>query len=133
MKGKKEYDPHCKGNFVSCFQVDVEVSQRHQQNTVADMTGEDSRLRQQLEEEIRVSQRIEEYLKKHYQDLAGKVDHWMTKHENDLEMKTKDLHDLKVNNYLGKPCMQTNVKYLWLFHTNSTLEHLFLCCFSSAK
>lgn len=131
MKGKKGYDPHCKGNFVSCFQVDVEVSQRHQQNTITDMTGEDSRLRQQLEEEIRVSQRIEEYLKKHYQDLAGKVDHWMTKHENDLEMKTKDLHDLKVNNYPACKLMYISLAlpYKQYFHWNI----FFLCCFSSAK
>jgi hypothetical protein len=59
------------------------------------LTGE-ARLQQQLEEEIRVSQRIEDYLKRHYQDLAGRVDYWMTKHENDLEMKVKDLHELKV-------------------------------------
>lgn len=48
-----------------------------------------------------MSQRIEDYLKRHYQDLAGKVDYWMNKHENDLEMKTKDLHELKVNSLLS--------------------------------
>lgn len=53
-------------------------------------------LHQQLEEEIRVSQRTETYLKKHYQDLAGKVDFWMNRHETDLDMKTRDLHELKV-------------------------------------
>lgn len=73
------------------------MSQRHQTNTEGSMGAEDSKLQQQLEEEIRVSQRIEGYLKRHYQDLAGKVDHWMNKHENDLEMKTKDLHELKVS------------------------------------
>lgn len=72
------------------------MSQRHQANTESTMTEGESRLQQQLEEEIRVSQRIEDYLKRHYQDLAGKVDYWMNKHENDLDMKTKDLHELKV-------------------------------------
>ena len=60
------------------------------------MSEEERRLRQQLEEELRVSQRVEEYLNRHYQDLVGKVDFWMNKHEIDLEMKTKDLHELKV-------------------------------------
>lgn len=78
--------------------MNVEVSQRRQANTEGTVTSDQGRMQQQLEEEIRVSQRIEDYLKKHYQDLAGKVDHWMTKHENDLEMKTKDLHELKVHN-----------------------------------
>lgn len=76
--------------------MDVEVNQRHQTNTENVMTSSEVRLQQQLDEEIRVSQRIEDYLKRHYQDLAGKVDYWMNKHENDLEMKTKDLHELKV-------------------------------------
>ena len=72
------------------------MNQRHQTNSENTMTANDVRLQQQLDEEIRVSQRIEDYLKRHYQDLAGKVDYWMNKHENDLEMKTKDLHELKV-------------------------------------
>ena len=46
---------------------------------------------------MRVSQRTETYLKKHYQDLAGKVDYWMNRHETDLDMKTRDLHELKVS------------------------------------
>lgn len=60
------------------------------------MVDKQGKLQQQLGEEIRVSQLIEDYLKKHYQDLAGKVDHWMTKHEQDLEMKSNDLLELKV-------------------------------------
>lgn len=74
----------------------MEVSQRHQTNRETDLGDTKSRLEQQLEEEVRVSERIEGYLKKHYQDLAGKVDFWMNKHEVDLDMKTKDLHELKV-------------------------------------
>lgn len=78
-------------------QAIVEVNQRHQANRETELTEADSRLEQQLKEEVRVSERIEEYLKKHYQDLAGKVDYWMNKHEIDLDMKTKDLHELKVS------------------------------------
>lgn len=60
------------------------------------MSEREKKLVQQLEEEMLVSEHIENYLKIHYEDLAGKVDHWMTKHEQDLEMKTKGLHELKV-------------------------------------
>lgn len=74
----------------------MEVSQRHKANRERTLSESEARLQQQLQEEVRVSERIEEYLKKHYQNLAVKVDFWMTKHENDLDMKTKDLHELKV-------------------------------------
>ena len=30
------------------------------------------------------------------QELAEKVDYWMTRYDQDLEMKTMDLHELKV-------------------------------------
>ena len=60
------------------------------------MSEEEWRLKQQLEEEAKVSQMIEEYLKNHYEDLAGQVDHWMTRHEQDLDMKVRDLQQLKV-------------------------------------
>ena len=76
--------------------MNVEVSERRQTNTETALLMEQNMLQRQLEEEIRVSQRIEQYLKRHYEDLAGKVDHWMNKHENDLDMKSRDLHELKV-------------------------------------
>ena len=76
--------------------MNVEVSQRRQTNAEIDLSEDQKRTRQQLAEETLVTQRVEEYLKKHYQDLAGKVDFWMTKHEQDLDMKTRDLHELKV-------------------------------------
>ena len=80
-------------------QVSVEVSQRQQTNTESKLSSHEQQLAQQLDEESRVSQRIEDYLKKHYEELAGKVDHWMTKHEQDLDMKSRDLHELKVGEY----------------------------------
>lgn len=74
----------------------IEVSQHHQANKETELVEAERRLQQQLKEEVRVSEKIEEYLKKHYQNLAGKVDFWMNKHENELDMKTKDLHEIKV-------------------------------------
>ena len=61
------------------------------------MNLEEDQLKQQLEEEARVSQMIEDYLKNHYEELVGQVDTWMTRHEQDLDMKLRDLHELKVN------------------------------------
>ena len=81
----------------SIVQVSVEVSLRHQTSTETKLSSREQQFAQQLDEESRVSNRVEEYLKKHYEELAGKVDHWMTKHEQDLDMKSRDLHELKVS------------------------------------
>ncbi len=70
--------------------------QRRQSNTESSLHQREECLEQQITEESRVSGRIEAYLKKHYEELAGKVDYWMTRHEQDIEMKGKDVHDLKV-------------------------------------
>ena len=75
----------------------MEVLQRRQGNNEADLRGFEQQLMQQIDEESRVSGRIEAYLKKHYEELAGEVDHWMTKHEQDLDMKSREVHELKVN------------------------------------
>ena len=80
----------------SIVQVHVEVNQRHQANTESSMSEEDRKLKQQIEEEAKVSHMIEDYLKNHYEELAGQVDHWMTRHEQDLDMKSRDLQQLKV-------------------------------------
>ena len=72
------------------------MNQRRQANQESGMSEEEERLKQQLEEETRVSQVIEEYLKSHYEELAGQVDHWMIRHEQDLDMKGRDLQQLKV-------------------------------------
>ena len=76
--------------------MSIGVSQRKTTYKEDDLAEEEKRLRKQLAEETLVSQRIDLYLVKHYEDLAGKVDYWMTKHEQDLDMKSRDLHDLKV-------------------------------------
>ena len=45
----------------------MEVGQRHHGNKELELTEEERRLRQQLQEEKMVSERIEQYLKKHYE------------------------------------------------------------------
>ena len=77
-------------------QVNIEMTQRQNTNTETSLAEQEVKLRKQLAEECLVSQKIEDYLKKHYEDLAGNVDHWMTKHEHDLDIMSKDLHELKV-------------------------------------
>ena len=57
---------------VKCYwtlppQVSVEVSQRRHDNKEAELMEEEGRLQQQLAEEELVSQRIEQYLQKHYE------------------------------------------------------------------
>lgn len=79
----------------------MEVAQHLQANNESNLSEDEQKLRQQLEEEAQVSQLVEEYLKKHYEELAGQVDHWMSKHEQDLDMKTRELHDLKVSGWVG--------------------------------
>jgi len=32
----------------------------------------------------------------HKQDLEGKIEYWMSKHEEDVEVKSKELQDVKV-------------------------------------
>lgn len=72
---------------------------------------------QQLEDEKRAHSEVENYLKKHIevyilqwfillcvviithppiQDLDGKVEYWMDRYDKDLEMKIKEVQDLKV-------------------------------------
>lgn len=70
--------------------------QRQQDNTEEYLRSREASLEQQISEESRVSQRVEAYLKKHYEELAEKVDYWMTRHEQDTDMKTRELHELKV-------------------------------------
>ncbi|KAL5475398.1 hypothetical protein EMCRGX_G025207 [Ephydatia muelleri] len=76
-------------------QVSVEVQQRHHTLDVQAMEEEVSTLKQKIEEEKKVSESIEEYLKTHYEELDGQVDHWMAAYEQDLEMKTSDVQEIK--------------------------------------
>jgi len=72
------------------------VNQRQTTNKEEELTDDEKRLRKQLAEETLVSKRIDLYLARHYEELATKVDYWMAKHEQDMEMKSRELHDIKV-------------------------------------
>uniref|UniRef100_A0A1X7T4W8 Uncharacterized protein n=1 Tax=Amphimedon queenslandica TaxID=400682 RepID=A0A1X7T4W8_AMPQE len=73
--------------------VKVQCSQRQQQNKESDLYNERERLKQELAEEKRAHAEIENYLKKHIEDLDGKVEYWMSKYEEDLEMKTTKVQE----------------------------------------
>uniref|UniRef100_A0A1X7SK92 Uncharacterized protein n=1 Tax=Amphimedon queenslandica TaxID=400682 RepID=A0A1X7SK92_AMPQE len=77
------------------FEVKVQCSQRQQQNKESDLYNERERLKQELAEEKRAHAEIENYLKKHIEDLDGKVEYWMSKYEEDLEMKTTEVQETK--------------------------------------
>ncbi|XP_019862010.1 PREDICTED: IQ domain-containing protein G-like isoform X1 [Amphimedon queenslandica] len=53
--------------------VKVQCSQRQQQNKESDLYNERERLKQELAKEKRAHAEIENYLKKHIEDLDGKV------------------------------------------------------------
>ncbi len=74
----------------------MEVAQRHHSNREVSLRLEEQQLRQEVEEEEVVSGRVNEYLQRQFEDLAGQLDHWMGKHEQDVDMKSRELHDLKV-------------------------------------
>uniref|UniRef100_A0A1X7T6G0 Uncharacterized protein n=1 Tax=Amphimedon queenslandica TaxID=400682 RepID=A0A1X7T6G0_AMPQE len=75
--------------------VKVQCSQRQQQNKESDLYNERERLKQELAEEKRAHAEIENYLKKHIEDLDSKVEYWMSKYEEDLEMKTTEVQETK--------------------------------------
>ncbi len=74
----------------------MEVAQRRHGIEDASLQLDEQNIRQQLEEEEKVSMRVNEYLQKHFEDLEGQLDRWMGKYEQDIDMKSRDLHDLKV-------------------------------------
>ncbi|XP_072033611.1 dynein regulatory complex protein 9-like [Amphiura filiformis] len=62
-----------------------------------DAKGEIELLKKKIDEEIRVNQEIEQYLKTHQQELEEKVEHWMEKYDKDVEAKTHELEVLKAS------------------------------------
>ncbi len=88
--------------------------QRRHGNSEGSLRDRKGSIEQQLAEEARVSRRIESYLKKHYEELAEKVDYWMTRHEQDIDMKGRDLHELKV--CVASVLTSMNSRCVWLVY-----------------
>merc|ERR1719309_553486 len=54
-------------------------------------------IKKKIDEEIRVNQEIEQYLKAHQTELEEKVDYWMEKYDKDVDQKTHQLEVLKAS------------------------------------
>ncbi|XP_038049924.1 dynein regulatory complex protein 9-like [Patiria miniata] len=54
-------------------------------------------IKKKIDEEIRVNQEIEQYLKAHQSELEEKVDYWMEKYDKDVDQKTHQLEVLKAS------------------------------------
>ena len=98
-------------------------------------------MKQELAEEKRAHAEIENYLKKHievkikknnnnnnvfFKDLDGKVEHWMSRYEEDLEMKTIEVQETKSAKAAGLQKLdelsQTVREIRKIFHTIISLS-----------
>jgi len=62
-----------------------------------DMKDEIEKLHRQIEEEERVNQEIEQYLRTHHADLEEKLEYWMEKYDKDVDAKQHELDVLKAS------------------------------------
>ncbi|XP_002738856.1 dynein regulatory complex protein 9-like [Saccoglossus kowalevskii] len=78
-------------------EVTVNQTQKKCSLTEKDMKQEIDRVHRQIEEEERVNQEIEQYLKTHHVDLEEKLEYWMEKYDTDVETKQHELDVLKAS------------------------------------
>ncbi|XP_033637450.1 dynein regulatory complex protein 9-like isoform X2 [Asterias rubens] len=79
--------------------AEVAVSQVQKRCTLSEkqLRDEIELIKKKIDEEIRVNQEIEQYLKAHQAELEEKVDYWMEKYDTDVEEKTHQLEVLKAS------------------------------------
>jgi len=94
MKAKTSME----GKYV---QKDAEVAVSQVQKRCAlnekQLKDEIELIKKKIDEEIRVNQEIEQYLKAHQTELEEKVDYWMEKYDKDVDQKTHQLEVLKAS------------------------------------
>ncbi|XP_077987689.1 dynein regulatory complex protein 9-like [Glandiceps talaboti] len=78
-------------------EVAVNQTQKKCFLTENDMKEEIELLHRQIEEEERVNQEIEQYLRTHHADLEEKLEYWMEKYDKDVEAKQHELDVLKAS------------------------------------
>ncbi|EDO39999.1 predicted protein [Nematostella vectensis] len=78
-------------------EVRVSCTQKKCQQTENSMKEELERLKFKIDEEERVNNEIEAYLKQHHQILEEKVEYWMEKYDRDVEQKQHELDVLKAS------------------------------------
>eukprot|EP00794_Sanderia_malayensis_P011295 gene11295-12476_t len=78
-------------------EVRVSCTQKNCQKSEQDLREEIEVLRQKIDEEARVNNEIESFLRQHYSMLGEKLDYWMAKYDKDIEAKQHELDALKAN------------------------------------
>ncbi|XP_071949916.1 dynein regulatory complex protein 9-like [Antedon mediterranea] len=78
-------------------EVTVQQTQKHCFLTDKQLKEEIDRYKKMIDEEVRVNQEIEQYLKTHQLELDQRVEFWMEKYDKDVEAKTHELDVLKAS------------------------------------
>jgi len=78
-------------------EVRVTCAQKQCQKTEAELKEEIESLKQRIDEEARVNNEIESFLRQHYKMLEEKLKYWIEKYDNDVEAKQHELEVLKSN------------------------------------
>ncbi|XP_033117874.1 dynein regulatory complex protein 9-like [Anneissia japonica] len=79
--------------------AEVTVQQTQKRCFLSDkqMKEEIEQYKKMIDEEVRVNQEIEQYLKTHQLELDQRVEYWMEKYDKDVEAKTHELDVLKAS------------------------------------
>ncbi|XP_065055928.1 dynein regulatory complex protein 9-like [Rhopilema esculentum] len=78
-------------------EVRVSCAQKQCQKTESELKEEIEVLKQKVDEEARVNNEIESFLRQHYAMLEEKLEYWMEKYDKDVEAKQHELDVLKAN------------------------------------
>lgn len=94
MKAKTNME----GKYIKkCAEVGVSQTQKKCYMNEMELKQEIDRLRAQVDEETRVNEEIEAYLRTHQTELEQKVEVWMAKYDEDVEKKQHELDVLKAS------------------------------------
>ncbi|XP_077204190.1 dynein regulatory complex protein 9 isoform X2 [Paroedura picta] len=92
--------------------AELQVAQTQQKcaNMDNDLQNEIERLRNQMDEEIRVHQDTENFLKHQLTAIEEKLEYWMEKYEKDTEAKQQELNALKASRTADQLALQELAK-----------------------
>ncbi|XP_069830682.1 dynein regulatory complex protein 9 [Dendropsophus ebraccatus] len=79
--------------------TELQVSQTQKKCNIAesDLQMELQKIKEKMDEEIRVHVEIENFLRQHQQELEEKLEFWMEKYDKDTEEKQAELNSLKTS------------------------------------
>ncbi|KAG8586308.1 hypothetical protein GDO81_005335 [Engystomops pustulosus] len=79
--------------------TELQVSQTQKKCNIAesDLQMELQKMKEKMDEEIRVHVEIENFLRQHQQELEEKLEYWMEKYDKDTEEKQAELNTLKTS------------------------------------